>query len=474
MNPKRVMPRMLEAMKGQRAYSLTRRVVLLSSVWAIIATFALGWTLVGLFKTSVNDSFDELQLAQLFTLIAAVDADEQGRFRGTPDLGDANFQRPDSGWYWKIFQRAAPDNALSSASLADETINAPSLADVPLDDEFSRQFIVNRRNGELTRVLETEIALRDDVIAVFQVGGSETGFRGTISSYTRQIAGLLGTFAIGLVVINMLVILFGLRPLEQLRTAMSQIRAGKSDNLTGKYPDEIQPLADELNLLMDNNRRIVERSRTQVGNLAHSLKTPLSVLINAADEPSGMSPDLVKEQSRAMQYQIQHYLDRARIAAQQQTGIYRTNATQAAQKLVEVLAKLNPERKLAFIAPDIDIVFAGEKEDFDEIVGNLLENACKWARHRIEIVLEKEQFDEAETTRDWMTIAVNDDGPGIDRDLRSAALKRGQRMDETVPGTGLGLSIVAETVRSYGGDIVLKEATLGGLQVIVRLPALRG
>lgn len=465
---------MLEALKGQRAYSLTRRVVLLSSLWAIIATFALGWTLVGLFKTSVDNSFEELQLAQLYTLIAAVDADEQGRLRGAPDLGDVNFQTPDSGWYWKVFQRTAPDNALSSLSVSDETIDAPSLAEQPLDEEFSRRFIVSRRSGELTRVLETEVALRDNTVAVFQVGGSETGFRDSIASYSRQIAGLLGTFAIGLVVINMLVILFGLRPLEQLRTAMSQIRAGKSDSLLGKYPDEIQPLADELNLLMDNNRRIIERSRTQVGNLAHSLKTPLSVLINAADEAGGVEPALVNEQSRAMQYQIQHYLDRARIAAQTQTGIYRTNATEASRKLVAVLAKLNPDKQLNFKAPDQTVTFAGEKEDFDELVGNLLENACKWAKHRIDVEIEVERVDDTDSTRDWLTLAVNDDGPGIDKDMRSAAFKRGQRMDETTPGTGLGLSIVAETVRSYGGDIVLKEASLGGLQVIVRLPALRG
>lgn len=464
---------MLKTVLGDGTYSLTRRVVLLSSIWAVIATFALGWTLVGLFKTSVNQSFEELQLAQLYTLIAAVDASEDRTFVGTPDLGDINFQTPNSGWYWQVFERGSADNTIKSPSLGSSAIDVPSLMDRPLDSSFSRRFVVTSKSGALIRVLETEIVLRDNVIAVFQVGGSETGFRETISAYTRQIAGLLGTFAIGLVVINMLVILFGLRPLERLRTAMSNIRSGRSESLEGRYPDEIQPLADELNLLMDNNRRIVERSRTQVGNLAHSLKTPLSVLMNAASETDDAPKKLVAEQANAMQFQIQHYLDRARIAAQRETVIYRTDATQASRKLVEVLAKLNPDKSLSFNAPSSTIIFAGEKEDFDEIVGNLLENACKWANNDIAVILEVERCDDIEATRDWLTLSVGDDGAGIARDKRGDALKRGQRMDETVPGTGLGLSIVAETVRSYGGDIVLKQAPEGGLQVIVRLPALR-
>lgn len=453
-----------------RSYSLGRRVVLLSSLWAAIAIFILGWVLVGLYRSSVDDSFNDLQLAQLYSLIASVQTDESG-LSGSPDLGDANFREPQSGWYWHVSLLDDRSTALASPSLAGEMISRRSIDEVPYDEDFSRRFTVSGPHGSDIRVLETEIELDAGRIGLFQVAGNETMFQATIRDYTRQIAGLLGAFGIGVVVINALVILFGLRPLERLREALASVRDGKSDKLAGRYPSEIQPLADELNVMIDNNRRILDRSRMQVGNLAHSLKTPIAVLTNAAGRETAVPGSMVTEQAKAMQDQVQHYLDRARLAAQRETVVFRTDAKATVSKLVEVMAKINPDKQLIFSAPENVPLFAGEKEDLEEIAGNLLENACKWAAYGIDVSLDVIEGAADEQPR--IRISVSDDGPGIPSGKRAEALKRGARIDEAKPGTGLGLSIVVEAVKSYGGKMRLDESKLGGLAVVVELPALR-
>ncbi|MDQ4682680.1 ATP-binding protein, partial [Stenotrophomonas maltophilia group sp. RNC7] len=207
------------------------------------------------------------------------------------------------------------------------------------------------------------------------------------------------------------------------------------------------------------------RSRTQVGNLAHSLKTPLSVLVNEARSMGGEHGRIVQEQSEAMQVQIQHYLQRARIAAQRDSVVFRTPVTPVLERMQRVTAKLNPAFKVTFRNDLPDAVFAGEREDLEEIVGNLLENAGKWGRKRIHIRLspvsgEQRRFE----------ILIEDDGPGLASDKIEAALKRGSRVDETKPGTGLGLAIVQDTVREYGGGLHLGKSSFGGLGVRVLLP----
>jgi signal transduction histidine kinase len=275
----------------------------------------------------------------------------------------------------------------------------------------------------------------------------------------------LAIFGLGSVFINAGIILFGLRPLDKVRQALADIREGRSAKLDTSLPLEIAPLANEMNALIENNRRIVERSRTQVGNLAHSLKTPLSVLTNEARSMGGEQGRVVLEQSEAMQVQIQHYLQRARIAAQRDSVVFRTQVTPVLERMERVTAKLNPSFNIAFRNVLPDAVFAGEKEDLEEIVGNLLENAGKWGRRRIKIVLRP-----AADVQRQFEILIEDDGPGLAPDKIDAALKRGNRVDETKPGTGLGLAIVQDTVREYGGSLFLGKSNLGGLQVRVVLP----
>lgn len=456
--------------------SLTVRVVLMSSLWALIAIAILGWVLVGMFRSNIDRSFNEVQLAQLYGLIAGVELTADGAgLIGAPDLGDANFRNERSGWYWQV-SLIGPDGTptgqrLSSPSLADETIPRLSLDAVPYSQEFTRRFRTIGPHGALLRVYEAEVALAPGTIALFQVAGNESGFQRTIRDYAGQIALLLSIFALGTVIINAAVILWGLRPLERIRRALGAIRDGRSQRLEGRFPDEIRPLADEMNALFDNNRRILDRARTQVGNLAHSLKTPLSVLQNEAGRDNRVDAGIVRQQTGSMQTQIAHYLDRARIAAQRESVVYRTDALAAAERLVRVMVKLNPKLDLALETDARSAIFAGEKEDFEEMLGNLLENACKWAASRVQV--EITVLGEADNPG-RLRLTVHDDGPGIAKDQRAQALRRGARLDETVPGTGLGLAIVLETVRSYGGLLELGDSPLGGLKVDMELPALPG
>ncbi len=321
--------------------------------------------------------------------------------------------------------------------------------------------------GEELAVFESEFVLdAQNRIARFRVMGNRTELEQEISSFERRLFTYLSLFGIGMIAINAVAILLGLRPLNRVRNALAMVREGAAQRLDGNFPAEIEPLADETNALIENNRRIVERARTQVGNLAHSLKTPLAVLINEGRAIGGAKGTLISEQAAAMRQQVDHYLKRARVAAQRDSVVYRTPVTPLLQRLVRVLEKLG-RMKISLALPETEIVFAGEREDLEEIVGNLLENAMKWARSRVAV--SAQDLSAAGEKQRLFSITIEDDGPGIPDDKAREVLKRGKKLDETKPGTGLGLAIVAELVNEYGGRLMLERSELGGLKAIVEL-----
>ena len=453
------------------SYSLRRRVIILSTVWTVLAVLVLGWFLLSQYRANAERGFADLQQAQLFSLIAAFSVGPNGSLQGQPNLGDQSFLDAGSGWYWQVSlinQSAA--TARRSPSLSDVSLPRPSLDAVPYDAQFSRIYSGEGAFGNRLRVLEAEIEIgANGEIALFQLAGNQSEFDAAIGALAQNIALLLAVFAIGVIAINGLIIAVGMRPLDRVRSAVRAIHTGKAQSLDGEYPQEIQPVVDEMNTLIDNNRRIVERARTQVGNLAHSLKTPISVMQNEASRHQTVASPLVAEQTQSMKAQVDHYLKRARIAAQSGGTAFRTDVVDALERLVRVMTKLNPDKQITFDSPEEAIMFAGEKEDFEEVLGNILENASKWAKSsiRIGVVLD---VDPAGQT---FSVTVDDDGPGISADDRQKALTRGQRLDESTPGTGLGLSIVVETVRAYSGEVVLSDSDLGGLAVTIILPRAR-
>jgi signal transduction histidine kinase len=288
-----------------------------------------------------------------------------------------------------------------------------------------------------------------------------TGFRNSVMLW---LGGLAILFALGIG----LLMRWGLRPLRRVRQDLNQVREGDLQHLTGAYPSEIEPLVHDLNALIDSNREIVERARTHVGNLAHALKTPLAILQNETESLAGPLAAKVAEQTAIMRDQIEHHLNRARMAAQANVLGAVTPVGPVIAGLERVMRKVHQERQLdiqSVIAPELK--FRGEKHDFEEMTGNLFDNACKWATSRVRVSAARRDAG----PRHFLLIAFDDDGPGLPAESRLAALSRGHRLDESKPGSGLGLSIVSELARVYGGNLKLERSELGGLGARLMLPA---
>jgi signal transduction histidine kinase len=256
----------------------------------------------------------------------------------------------------------------------------------------------------------------------------------------------------------------GLMPLRRVSEALARIREGRARTLEGEFPSEIAPLASELNGLISHSTEVVGRARAHVANLAHFLKTPLTVLANEAASAKGPLADTVARQVTVMRRQVDHYLARARAAGALDVLGSRTEVAPVLNDLSRVLKRMHADKALEIevkVAPAL--AFRGEREDLEEMAGNLIDNAFKWARSRI--VVDAGPLD---GTR--LVLRVEEDGPGLGPEERARAMKRGERFDESVPGTGLGLAIVRDIAKLYGGNISLDESKLGGLEVRLELP----
>jgi signal transduction histidine kinase len=261
--------------------------------------------------------------------------------------------------------------------------------------------------------------------------------------------------------------------MKALRSELNAIREGRADKLIGGYPEEIEPVARELNLLIEANAAIVDRSRTQVGNLAHVLKTPLSVLTNEANIHKGQLADKILEQAGIMRDQVSLYLDRARRAARAHSLGSATPVSAVVDAIVRTLMRIHHDKDIKVdISCPPSARFLGERQDLEEMIGNLLDNAFKWASRRIAVNVVPQKA-AGDGNRAWIELSVEDDGPGLPAGRRGEALKRGRRLDETKPGSGLGLSIVSETASMYNGRFHLDASSLGGLKAILSLPAVQ-
>lgn len=264
---------------------------------------------------------------------------------------------------------------------------------------------------------------------------------------------------------------FGLLPLRQIGRGLAAIRSGETQTLQGDLPAEIEPLQFELNELMHSNQEIVDRARRHVGNLAHALKTPLAVITNEAREEKGGFGAKVAEQAQIMSDNVSHYLDRARMAARVNVIGRVTPVAPVVEPLVRTLQRIHHEKDVEIsVECPPDARFRGERQDLEEMLGNLLDNACKWARRNVILTVEVPS-DTGHAHRRRLLITVSDDGPGVTEGERATIAKRGMRLDETKPGSGLGLSIVKDLAQSYGGSSELARGPKGGLSVCLQLPA---
>ena len=456
-----------------RLNSLALRLVVSSAIVSIVLLVAAGLLLANLFQAALERNFDARLTAILNGLLANVSVLDDGSPQIEAELADSRFTLPLSGWYWQVTPPAAINaESLASSSLLEQRLT-PSQANLASrDSDGVAHFYMVDPNGTRIRVMEQRLKLFDKAdLYSFLVAGNFDELSAEANAFHRTLITMLALLGVGLLLALLVQVRYGLMPLRTLQRRLTEIREGRTDRLEGLYPSEIQPVADELNLLLQSNAEIVDRARTQVGNLAHALKTPLSVIRNEVKmHPSPVSSK-VNQQAKLMRDQINLYLDRARRAARASTLGSITEIRPALEGIARALERINLDRDIKItLECTPGLKFRGERQDLEEMTGNLLDNACKYAEHQVFVHVRIDPGPSIDR-RLWVEISVGDDGPGLPPEQYGEALKRGRRLDETKPGSGLGLSIVAETAAMYGGVIELDKAELGGLLVRLRLPA---
>ena len=462
---------------GRPGRSLTRRLIWLASAWIVLALFLTGWVLTNQYQESALRRLGNVLSDTIDEVVVSTNAAADGSL-AVDEVRDERTLRALSGKYWAVAE-PGPDGRLHilvrSPSLAGESLTIPD--ELPGRLAAARGATISYNDPDGLRGGEGPLGAPLRVAAsmkqlpgrtepvVFLAGIDRTD----IDNDTRQFATFTWTalliLGLGLVMAVFLQVQIGLRPLYALRNEIADVRKGRAARIARSYPLEIQPLAEQVNRLLDHNQETVERQRTHVGNLAHALKTPLSVMLAEAGTLKGPLPDIVRRQTEVMKAQVDHHLRRARAAARAQMLGEITPIEPVLDEMAVMLERVFEDKGVVidWRAPE-SLAFRGERQDLQELLGNLMENACKWAKRRVRVSA-------GATGLGQMVVVVEDDGPGLPEDQREAALQRGARMDETTPGSGLGLSIVVELTRAYGGRISLSDSELGGLKAVLELPA---
>jgi len=454
-----------------RANSLALRLFIWATGWTVVILVITGVALSTLYRHAVERAFDRRLDVYLRTLVADVASPEEGADKYPQSIGEPLFELPLSGWYWQVTRLDTKTPEVhSSRSLWDSSL--PRLPDEKssTDAEFRQGYAKGPEDQEL-RLVERDIDLGTDGRYLIAVAGDASEIDDETGSFERTIIITFTALTLALLLTTALQVRFGLAPLARISEGLAAIRSGRAERLQGKFPVEIAPLARETNALIDANREIVERARTHVGNLAHALKTPLSVIVNEA-AARGNDPLAYKvlEQTDIMRDQVARQLERARLAARSTVVGTSVEVPPVVTALARTMEKLYRARDIAI---DVDVPdharFRGEQQDLEEMVGNLVDNGCKWAQSRVAIEVMADQ-PPSDGVKSRVRIIVDDDGPGLSPAEREQVALRGQRLDETKPGSGLGLSIVVELAGLYGGVLTLGTAPIGGLRAELALP----
>jgi signal transduction histidine kinase len=453
-----------------RANSLALRLFFSAALWTVVILVLTGVVLSSFYRGAVERSFDRRLGVYLRTIVAEVATPDETGEHYSQSLGEPLFELPLSGWYWQVTRLDAKADVRSSRSLWDSTLPHLEEQGVPVSAGGTRQGYVNGPEDQRLRLVERTIDLGDEGRFLVSVAGDAAEIDDEIRSFDHALIITFSILGAVLLLITTFQVRFGLAPLNRISQGLAAIRSGNAERLEGGFPVEIAPLARETNALIDANREIVTRARTHVGNLAHALKTPLSVMMNEAETHAGDPlAQKVREQTEIMHDQVTRHLERARLAARVAVIGTVTEVRPVVRALARTMEKIYRSRGIAIEidAPD-DARFRGEQQDLEEMIGNLVDNACKWATSRVAVEVFGER---SEPQRRVVRIVVDDDGPGLSPQQREEVTRRGRRLDESKPGSGLGLSIVIELAGLYGGSLALANAPIGGLRAELVLPA---
>ncbi len=455
-------------------HSLRIRLLAGTLFWVVGTILVAGWGLGNLFRQHVEAQFHAELRTHLDHLTAQISLDAQGKAQLALPLSDPRFGRPYSGYYWQV------DEAVQGATTARALLRSRSLwdtalavqADVLVEGDVHLHPVAGPQGKRLS-VVERMVLMDDSPDGKphtlrFLVAADVDLMAEPVSRFNSALWLALGVLGSGLVLAAIVQVSVGLSPLRAMRTALSKVREGETQRLEGDFPVEVMPLVEEFNTMLAHNAAVVERARTHAGNLAHALKTPLSVMANAAQTQGQRDPELARlvvEQIGVARRQVDYHLARAQVAAATRVPGAKTVLLPVVEGLVRVMQRIHAQRDIAIAVAGCapELAFRGETQDLHEMLGNLLDNACKWAGHRVEI--------SADNDGSTLTITLDDDGSGLDAQQRSAVMRRGVRADEQVPGSGLGLAIVDDLARLYSGRLELLDSPLGGLRAALRLPA---
>jgi len=407
---------------------------------------------------AVTTNFDDGLDYVLTAMISSAEVGPEGEVLFNRPLADQRFLEPASGLYYQISGENHED--WRSRSLWDRAIQVtPEMRDHPGQGIDSTQF----SDEPLRLMTRTVILPGSQTRWIFIVAQAREGLDAQIHTLRTTLVKSFAALGLGLMVMTALQVFYGLRPLRHIRREIARMRTGEKARVTEPLPKEVQPLVEELNALLAHNEQQAEEARRHAGNLAHALKTPLTVVMNAA---TAQAPDLagtVIRETATMRRQIDHHLARAR-------AVGRRGAAQSRTPVWPSLEGV--ERAVERLYPDVRIDRGGnheasvrvERQDLDELLGNLIENAAKYGGGSV--------FVTVQAAAPWVDILVEDDGAGIPEADRERLFARGARLDSGKPGTGLGLAIVRDVAEIYGGGVSLDESEdLGGLMVRLRLPA---
>lgn len=440
--------------------TLSRRLLLTALVWIALALLGAGVLLNGLFRGHVERSMDAQLAAHLEELVAATEIAADGAASLGWRPADPRFTLPLTGWYWQI--DTDTDKALAgSGSLARSRLSLP-----PAAGSTAATLVVRGPDARMLRARVQLIAFPGAAKPLrFVVAGPFSDIEQAVAAFTRPLTLTLLALGVSLAAAVLLQVRFGLLPLTRLGRALEDVRRGMTPRLAGEWPREVAPLANELNALLDQHAIRLARARTEAGNLAHALKTPISVLNNELAHVDDERGRLLREQLAQVSDRLDRHLSRSRAAGRAELA----GATTPVAALLEDM-RFGFDRLYAGRSLEIDIslqpstlVFRGDADDLAEMLGNLLDNACKWARTSVRL--------RATAEGESLLVRIEDDGPGIPADERERVLRRGRRLDESVPGSGLGLAISDELADLYSGELTLADSALGGLEVDLRLPA---
>ncbi len=445
------------------AGSLGRRMIGIAALWILVLLAGGGFALDRVLTNAITRSFDDGLEYVLTAMAASAEVDDFGEIRLIRPLGDQRFLEPYSGLYWQI---SGPGyEPFRSRSLWDRSLKSlPGHVDEASHVYDSDEFRSGKEPDEVIRVAERDFTIPgSDVTWRFQVAQDRSELNAQISTIRSTLLWSFALLALGLIGMAALQTVYGLWPLRALRGSIAEMRAGREQRVSaGELPQEVAPLVNELNGLLEHNERQAEEARTHAGNLAHALKTPLTVIMNAATAKSDDLDDTVIREATTMRRQVDHHLARARAVGRRGHAHSRAEVWPSLESVERAVSRLYDHVRM-----DMDgektLAAHVERQDLDEILGNLIENAAKYGGGSVFVTVSR--------AGDMVDIAVEDDGPGINAEDRDKLFNRGARLDSTKPGTGLGLAIVRDVVEIYGGTVMLEESEdMGGLLARLRLP----